>query len=65
MAASQNIRWPRLAAELGDEPMTITVTSQLEAALAERHFYSTFVVIGLSDTYETQAHIIDFLDRAN
>ena len=45
------------------EPMTVTVTTEIETALAERHFYSTFVVNGLSDIFDTQAHIIDILGR--
>ena len=45
------------------EPITITVTTELEAALAERYFYSTFVVDGLSEIFDTQASIIEILGR--
>jgi hypothetical protein len=45
-------------ADAGDELVSITVTPMLEAALAERYFYSTFVVEGLDAIYGTQAEIL-------
>lgn len=44
-----------------DQPVQLPATTRLEAALAERVFYSTFVVGGLSDIYETQAEILRLL----
>lgn len=45
-----------------DELLSITVTPGLEAALAERFFYSTFVVDGLDAIYQTQAQILELLE---
>jgi hypothetical protein len=50
-------------AAASDEFVSITVTPMLEAALAERHFYSTFVVEGLDAIYQTQAQILEFLEH--
>jgi hypothetical protein len=44
-----------------DQPVQLPATTRLEAALAERVFYSTFVVGGLGDIYETQAEILRLL----
>jgi hypothetical protein len=49
-----------------DEPVQLRATPRLEAALAERIFYTTFVVGGLNDIYETQAEILRLLgERLN
>jgi len=47
----------RLDAPL-DESYPVRVTSRLEGAVAERAFYTQFVVAGLADLQETQARII-------
>lgn len=45
------------------QPVQLRATTKLEAALTERVFYSTFVVGGLGDIYETQAEILRLLDE--
>ena len=40
----------------------IRATSELEGVLAERVYYSTFVVEGLGDIYQTQAEILRLLE---
>jgi len=45
-----------------DEDCTVRVTSRLEGAIAERAFYTQFVVMGLEDLHNTQARIIALLD---
>jgi hypothetical protein len=44
-----------------EELIQLRATSKLEGALAERVFYTTFVVGGLADIYETQAEILRLL----
>ena len=44
-----------------DESVQLRATSRLEAALAERVFYSTFVAGGLAEIYATQAEILRLL----
>jgi len=44
-----------------DELIQLRATTKLEGALAERVFYTTFVVAGLTDIYETQAEILRLL----
>ena len=44
------------------EQVRLHATSALEGALAERVFYGTFVVSGLSEIYETQARILQLLE---
>jgi hypothetical protein len=44
-----------------DEPIQLRATTKLEGALAERVFYTTFVVGGLTEIYETQAEILRLL----
>ncbi len=44
-----------------EELIQLRATSKLEGALAERVFYTTFVVGGLTDIYETQAEILRLL----
>ena len=46
-----------------DLHQAISVETGLEAAIAERVFYETFVVEGLADIYETQADLLDILDK--
>jgi hypothetical protein len=46
----------------GDEQVTLTVTSELEAQLAQLHFYATFIVNGYKDIYRVQAEIIELLE---
>ena len=45
-----------------DEPYQVLVDSRLEGAVAERLFYTNFVVIGLSDIRKTQAAILRELE---
>jgi hypothetical protein len=45
------------------EPVRFRATSGLEAAIAERVFYSTFVVGGLAEIYETQAEVLRLLSE--
>ena len=44
-----------------EELIQLRATSKLEGALAERIFYTTFVVGGLADIHETQAEILRLL----
>lgn len=44
-------------------PVTLRTTTRLEGALAERLFYTHFVVSGLSDIRDTQAEILEHLGR--
>ncbi len=44
-----------------DELIQLRATTKLEGALAERVFYTTFVVGGLTEIYETQAEILRLL----
>lgn len=44
-----------------DELIQLRATTKLEGALAERVFYSNFVVAGLTEIYETQAEILRLL----
>jgi hypothetical protein len=44
-----------------EELIQLRATSKLEGALAERVFYTTFVVGGLADIHETQAEILRLL----
>jgi len=46
-----------------DDLIQLRATTKLEGALAERVFYSTFVVSGLTEIYETQAVILRLLDE--
>ncbi len=46
-----------------EELIQLSATSKLEGALAERVFYTTFVVGGLADIYETQAEILRLLGQ--
>lgn len=48
--------------ELAEREVVLTVTSPLEAALAERLFYQGFVVTGLADIRQAQSDILDLLD---
>ena len=50
----------RLDAPL-DESVGVRVTPQLEGAIAERAFYTQFVVTGLADLRDTQARIIELI----
>ena len=50
----------RLDAPL-DERVGVRVTPQLEGAIAERAFYTQFVVTGLADLRDTQARIIELI----
>lgn len=45
-----------------DEPVKLRASSVLEGALAERVFYSNFIVGGLAEIYETQAEVLRLLD---
>ena len=45
-----------------NEQVRLHATSNLEGALAERVFYGTFVVSGLSEIYETQTRILQLLE---
>jgi hypothetical protein len=66
----QAFEFENITAQFAGQPLdkidtvTFSVTTDIEAALAERHFYSTFVVNGLSDIFETQASIIEMLGPA-
>ena len=51
----------RLDAPL-DASYPLRVTSRLEGAIAERAFYTQFVVAGLADLQETQARIIALIE---
>jgi len=46
-----------------DELVQLRATTKLEGALAERVSYSTFVVGGFTQIYETQAKILRLLDE--
>lgn len=46
-----------------DGDYDLTVTAELEGALAERLFYATFVVEGLHAIYDTQQKILQLLER--
>jgi len=43
--------------------VTLNATTELEAALAQRVFYETFVVEGLAGIRETQSGILELLER--
>jgi len=45
-----------------DAEYAVRVTSRLEGAVAERAFYTQFVVMGLEDLHATQARIITLLE---
>jgi hypothetical protein len=46
-----------------DEPIRLRATTRIEGALAERVFYSSFVVGGLTEIYVSQAEILRLLDE--
>jgi len=46
-----------------DELIQLRATTRLEGALAERVFYTTFVVGGLTEIYESQVEILRLLDE--
>ena len=52
----------RIELEPGQK-ITLQATKGLEAAIAEQVFYETFVVEGLADIYETQAELLDILEK--
>ena len=48
-------------APTGQAVATLVAIPELEAVIAERLFYTTFVVAGLSDIHASQAAIIELL----
>lgn len=59
-------RWFGAGADTGTgETFSLRATPELEGVLAERIFYTTFVVQGLGEIEQTQAEILRLLDAAD